>query len=87
MSNDISPPTAAAVVPAPVHPIEAGSGKKNGSGTVDHEEYGNETEMDDMRKPTDDQRIEVTPEDVSRGSFSSRLHGADRDRIEDCGRR
>jgi hypothetical protein len=34
--------------------------KKN---NVDHEEFG-DTEMEDLRKPADEQRIEVTPEDV-----------------------
>jgi len=55
MSNDISPT-----------PVSGGAvvedGKKKGH--VNHEEFG-DTEMDDLRKVTDEQRIEVTPEEVS----------------------
>jgi len=54
MSNDISP------TPVPVGVVE--DGKKKGH--VNHEEFG-ETEMDDLRKVADEQRIEVTPEEVS----------------------
>lgn len=54
MSNDISPtPNSGGTV------VEDGKKKDN----VNHEEFG-ETEMDDLRKPADDQRIEVTPEEV-----------------------
>jgi len=54
MSNDISP--------TPVSgPGVVEDGKKNNN--VNHEEFG-ETEMDDLRKIADDQRIEVTPEEV-----------------------
>jgi hypothetical protein len=55
MSNDISP--------TPVSPPAVIDGTKKNN--VNHEEFG-ETEMDDLRKPTDEQRIEVTPEDVRR---------------------
>ena len=54
MSNDISP------TPVSVGVVE--DGKKKGH--VNHEEFG-ETEMDDLRKVADEQRIEVTPEEVS----------------------
>jgi len=54
MSNDISPtPVSGPGV------VEDGKKKNN----VNHEEFG-ETEMDDLRKIGDDQRIEVTPEEV-----------------------
>jgi hypothetical protein len=54
MSNDISPtPISGGAV------VEDGKKKNN----VNHEEFG-ETEMDDLRKVADDQRIEVTPEEV-----------------------
>jgi hypothetical protein len=63
MSNDISPTPASggAVVE---------DGKKKGH--VNHEEFG-ETEMDDLRKVGDEQRIEVTPEEV--GFLLSRMYG------------
>jgi hypothetical protein len=54
MSNDISPtPVSGGAV------VEDGKKKTN----VNHEEFG-ETEMDDLRKVGDEQRIEVTPEEV-----------------------
>lgn len=56
MSNEISPTP---VHSAPPAAMEDGKKKNN----VDHEEFG-ETEMDDLRKVGDEQRIEVTPEDV-----------------------
>jgi hypothetical protein len=54
MSNDISPT-----------PISGGAAVEDGKkkNNVNHEEFG-ETEMDDLRKVADDQRIEVTPEEV-----------------------
>ena len=61
MSNDISP--------TPVSgPGVVEDGKKNNN--VNHEEFG-ETEMDDLRKIADDQRIEVTPEEVGFPLFSN----------------
>ena len=56
MSNDISPTTPPAVS------ANGDEGRKKS--TVNHEEFGDETEMDDLRKAADEQRIEVTPEDV-----------------------
>ena len=64
MSNDISPTA------PPAAPINADDGKKKN--TVNHEEFGNETEMDDLRKAADEQRIEVTPEDVRFSSLRTR---------------
>jgi hypothetical protein len=62
MSNDISPITPAATAPTTNTVSEVEDGKKKSQ--VNHEEFGNETEMDDLRKPSDEQRIDVTPEDV-----------------------
>ena len=56
MSNDISP------TPVSGQGVVVEDGKKKGN--VNHEEFG-ETEMDDLGKGTDEQRIEVTPEEVS----------------------
>jgi len=75
MSNDISPITPAATAPntnttSTISEVEDGK-KKN---QVNHEEFGNETEMDDLRKPTDEQRIDVTPEDVSLSCFRILRH-------------
>lgn len=58
MSNNISPITPS-TAPATATNIEDGKKKNN----VDHEEFG-DTEMDDLRKVADEQRIEVTPQDV-----------------------
>ena len=55
MSNDISP------TPVSGQGVVVEDGKKKGN--VNHEEFG-ETEMDDLGKGTDEQRIEVTPEEV-----------------------
>jgi hypothetical protein len=55
MSNDISP------APVPRGAVVEDGKKKN---NVNHEEFG-ETEMDDLGKVGDEQRIEVTPEEVS----------------------
>jgi hypothetical protein len=64
MATDISPTTPATVsstgTPAPI-PAGMDDGRKKNN--VDHEEFG-DTEMEDLRKPADEQRIEVTPEDV-----------------------
>lgn len=59
MSTDIAPTS----TKAPAE-LEAGPKKPTAAGTVNHEEFGNETELEDMRKPTDDQQVDVTPEDV-----------------------
>lgn len=56
MSNNISP------TPVSGQGAIVEDGKKKGN--VNHEEFG-ETEMDDLGKGTDEQRIEVTPEEVS----------------------
>jgi hypothetical protein len=79
MSNDISPVTPAATAPT-ISEVEDGKKKTQ----VNHEEFGNETEMDDLRKPSDEQRIDVTPEDVCFLCFST-SHVADIHRIDDLG--
>jgi hypothetical protein len=57
MSTDIAPTTTA--------PAQLEEGAKKPTGAVNHEEYGHETEMEDLSKPADEQQVDVTPEDVS----------------------
>lgn len=62
MSTDITPTTINGAT-------QLEDGKKQN--TTNHEEYGEEAEMDDLRKAAAEQRVEVTEEDVS---FPSQKH-------------
>jgi hypothetical protein len=64
MSTDITPTT----INGATH-LQDGQQKKT---STNHEEFGEEAEMDDLRKAAAEQRVEVSPEDV--GRLQSRLY-------------